>query len=60
MADIISGCRSTMVPLIGNIAAKLGRKLKWDSNTETFPGDNEANALLFREYRKKWELVKIA
>lgn len=58
-ADIISGCRSTIAPLIGNIAAKVGKKLKWDLETETFPGETDANALLFRAYRKPWDLVKI-
>ncbi len=59
-ADIISGCRSTIAPLIGNIAAKTGKKLNWDAASETFPGDKEANALLFREYRKPWDLVKVS
>ena len=30
---------------IGNIAMTLGRKLKWDPASESFPGDDEANAL---------------
>lgn len=59
MADIHVGIRSTITPLLGNIAAKLGRKLKWDPETETFPNDAEANAMLFRPYRKPWDLVKI-
>ncbi len=58
-ADILGGIRSTITPLIGNIAAKVGRKLKWDAESETFPGDGEANAMLFRPYRKPWDLVKI-
>ena len=57
-ANIDAGCRSTVVPLIGNIAAKTGQKLKWDAASETFSGSKEANALLFREYRKPWELVR--
>ncbi|MCC6857271.1 MAG: Gfo/Idh/MocA family oxidoreductase [Bryobacterales bacterium] len=58
-ADIDVGCRSTIAPLLGNIAARTGRKLKWDAAGENFPGDAEANALLFRPYRKPWDLVRI-
>ena len=46
--------------LIGNIAAKLGQKLEWDAESETFVGSAEANALLFREYRKPWDLVRLS
>ncbi len=58
-ANIEVGCRSTIVPLIGNIAAKVGKKLRWDAKTETFPGEPEANRLLFRPYRKPWDLVQL-
>ena len=37
---------------LGNIAYRVGRRLTFDPKTETFPGDDEANALLTREYRK--------
>jgi hypothetical protein len=57
-ASIDVGCRSTIVPLIGNIAARTGQKLRWDAETETFLDSAEANALLFREYRKPWDLVR--
>jgi len=57
-ANIDVGCRSTVVPLIGNIAAKTGQKLKWDAASETFTNSTEANALLFREYRKPWDLAR--
>lgn len=39
------------------ISWRLGRKLEWDSQKEKFRGDNEANALLGRKYRKAWRLV---
>ena len=44
----------------GNIAARVGRSLTFDVSTETFEGDDEANALRTRaEYRKPWELPKV-
>ena len=43
----------------GNIAYKLGRKLDWDADTETFKNDPEANALLKREPRKGYELPNV-
>jgi predicted dehydrogenase len=60
LANIDVGCRSTVVPLIGNIAAKIGQKLKWDAASESFAGCNEANELLFRQYRKPWDLVRFS
>lgn len=59
-ANIDAGCRSTVVPLIGNIAARTGQKLKWDALSESFVDSKEANALLFREYRKPWDLVRFS
>jgi hypothetical protein len=58
-ASIEVGCRATITPLIGNIAAKTGKKLKWDSTMWEFPGEPEANRMLFRPYRKPWDLVQI-
>jgi predicted dehydrogenase len=44
----------------GNISARLGRQLKFDPATETFPADAEANALRTRaEYRKPWTLPDV-
>jgi hypothetical protein len=42
---------------IGYIAAKLGRRLKWDTAAETFVGNDMANALLARTYRAPWGLT---
>ena len=57
--DIEVGHKSTNTCHLGNIAYKLGRKLVWDDATETFKDDREANALLYREPRKGYELPKI-
>lgn len=43
---------SSALAHLGNIAYRLGRRLKFDPATESFPDDSEANALLTREYRK--------
>jgi hypothetical protein len=34
------------------VPMRVGRTLKFDGKTETFTGDDEANKLLSREYRK--------
>ena len=54
--DIEIAHRSTNTCHLGNISYKLGRKLEWDADNETFKNDSEANALLRREPRKKYEL----
>jgi predicted dehydrogenase len=36
---------------LGNISYRLGRQLTFDPETETFPGDEEANRMLTRRYR---------
>ena len=49
--------RMTLPMHLGLISYRLGRKLTWKSDKERFADDKEANALLHREYRKKWDLV---
>lgn len=39
------------------ISWRLGRKLNWNPRKEIFIDDKEANTLLSRDYRKKWNLV---
>ena len=51
------GHRVSTVCHLGNIAIKLGRKLKWDPDQETFPGDDAANAMLSRPMRSPWKLT---
>jgi predicted dehydrogenase len=50
---------STNTCHLGNIAYLTKRTLTWDAETETFPGDDEANALLGRTYRKGYELPTV-
>ena len=53
--DIEIAHRSTNMSLLGMLSMKLGRSLKWDGDKEMVIGDDEANKLLSREYRKPWE-----
>ncbi|MFD2522592.1 Gfo/Idh/MocA family protein [Emticicia soli] len=48
---IETGHLSASIAHLGNISYRLGRTLKFDPKTETFPGDKEANAMLSRKYR---------
>jgi hypothetical protein len=57
-ADVEVGHRSTIVPHLGNIAYRTGRKIRWDANREQILDDPEANALLGREPRNGWDLVR--
>jgi predicted dehydrogenase len=49
--------RMTLPMHLGLISYRLGRKLTWNSKKERFIDDKEANGLLHREYRKKWNLL---
>ena len=52
--EIEQGHLSTSLCHLANISYRVGRKLDFDPDTETFPGDDEANALLTREYREPY------
>ena len=56
LADVEIGHRSVSVCHLVNITRRLNRRLKWDPDTETFPGDAEANAFVDRPRRKGYEL----
>lgn len=50
--------REMTLPMhLGLISYRLGRSLKWDSQDEKFINDKEANRLLKRKPRKKWDLL---
>jgi len=48
--------RSVSVGHLGVAAMTLGRKLKWDPDTERFTNDPQANRLLSRPMRNAWHL----
>ncbi|HLX64010.1 MAG TPA: Gfo/Idh/MocA family oxidoreductase [Planctomycetota bacterium] len=55
IADIEQGHISTASCILANMAMKLGRSLSYDPKTKRIVGDEEANGLLRRPYRKPWE-----
>jgi len=55
----LSYARKMTLPMhLALISWKLNRKLQWDEEKELFINDSEANALLSRRPREKWDLVK--
>ncbi len=56
VAHVEVGHRSCTVCLLGDIAMRLGRKLKWDPDQEQFINDAEANRMLSRPMRSPWHL----
>jgi predicted dehydrogenase len=55
ICNIEIGHRSTCMSLLGMLSLKLGRSVQWDGEKDQIIGDDEANKLLRREYRKPWE-----
>jgi len=43
--------RTSVACVLGYMAMKLGRKLKWDAKAEKFIDDEKANSMMFREER---------
>lgn len=56
--DVETGVRSSIVPLLGNIAYRVGRTIRWDAQRAQIVGDREANALLSRPWRAPWGIPK--
>jgi predicted dehydrogenase len=54
VADIEEGHISSASCILANLSMRLGRTLTWDSAKQVVVGDEEANRLLRREYRKPW------
>ena len=54
--DIEVAHRANSVLLLGGIAGRLNRTLKWDPEKETFPDDPEANRLLSMAAREPWRV----
>ncbi len=58
-ADVEIGRQSTTMCHLGNISYKLGRDVKFDPKTETFPGDAEATRMLSKRYRDAWPMPRV-
>lgn len=56
ISDIASHHRILTTCHLANIMLRLGRPLQWDAKTETVVGDDIANRLLSRSYRKGYEI----
>ncbi len=54
VADIEQGHISTASCILANLSMQLGRTLTWDAAKQQVAGDDEANRLLRRPYRKPW------
>ena len=48
----------TETVLLGNVAFRAGKRLTWDSAQLRCPGAPETQALIAKEYRKGWDLVR--
>ena len=56
ISDVDSHMRALNVCHLAGIAARLGRTVLWDGDTEQIVGDEQANAFLARPYRKGYEI----
>jgi predicted dehydrogenase len=54
VADIEQGHISTACCILANLSQKVGRTLTWDPDKHECKGDEAANKLLKRPYRKPW------
>ncbi|WP_414660846.1 Gfo/Idh/MocA family protein [Horticoccus sp. 23ND18S-11] len=55
VSDIGEVHLSTNMALLGMLSLKHGKSIEWDGAKERIIGDDAANTLLRREYRKGWE-----
>jgi hypothetical protein len=58
-ADVELGHLGSVPAHLGNVAYRVGRRIRWDGVRETIPGDAQAAALLGRIYRKPYVLPKV-
>lgn len=58
-APVLEGHISSVHCHLANVAYRVGRSIAFDPKTETCPGDDEANALLTRNYRAPFVVPKV-
>lgn len=56
ISDVHSHMRMLNICHLAGISARLGRDLKWDAVAEQIVGDDQANAMLARPYRRGYEI----
>lgn len=54
VSDIEEGYTTATACILANVSCELGRTLVWDADKGRVVGDDEANRLLARPYRKPW------
>ena len=56
ISDVQSHMRALSICHLAGISARLGREVAWDAKAEQITGDEQANAMLARPYRKGYEI----
>jgi len=56
ISDVTSHLRALDICHLANISARFNREIKWDAENAQIIGDEQANALLRRPYRKGFEI----
>ncbi|MGA2329307.1 MAG: Gfo/Idh/MocA family oxidoreductase [Bryobacteraceae bacterium] len=59
VADVEIGHRSATACLLGAIAYKVGRRIRWDGRSERILDDAQAERLLTKQYRAPWHLPSV-
>ena len=55
ISDLASSHRASVACHLANIAMRVGRVIRWDEDTQSIVGDDEAAALLTKRYRAPWD-----
>ncbi|NQV25196.1 MAG: Gfo/Idh/MocA family oxidoreductase [Rhodopirellula sp.] len=59
VSDVFSHVQAMSACHLSAIAARLGRKIKWDPKTEQIVGDDQAAAFIARERREGFEIPRV-
>lgn len=59
LSDPFSHVQAMATCHLSAIAARLGRKIKWDPKTEKIIGDDEASAFIARDRRKGFDILNV-
>jgi hypothetical protein len=57
ISDVHSHMRALTLCHLAGISGRLGRSVEWDAASEQIVGDEQANAMLSRPYRKGYEIM---